>query len=156
MAHVLVELALDAVLLRDTPTLADEFYRDFAAADFGQITRWTETMVCQPLPALPAVLTRFADSRYLYQYGEDEGVATGLSHLCRRARQDTFEGENYVRLVAVVGQTIAAIKGQALGLLEESRAVLMMSSASLRKATGTGSAGLLLSGSASGTHDKSA
>ena len=125
VAHVLVELALDAVLLRDTPSLADEFYEAFDAADYAHITRWTEGILGQPLPKLPIVLARFAGSRYLRQYEQDEGVATGLSRLCARARQDTFEGENYARLVAVVKQAVEAVEGRAEALLAETGAALM-------------------------------
>ena len=124
VAHVLVELALDAVLLRCDTTVADDFYRAFAAADRADVTRWTEAVVGQPLPDLHTVLTRFAGSRYLRQYEQDEGVATGLSRLCARARQDTFKGENFARLVAVVGQTVAALKGQTEALLGETGAKL--------------------------------
>lgn len=124
VAHVLVELVLDAVLLRRDPAIADDFYAAFAAADYSSVTRWTEAAVGQSLPSLPAVLTRFAASRYLCQYGEDEGVATGLSRLCARARQDTFEGANYARLVGVVGQTVAAVGERAAALLRETGAVL--------------------------------
>ncbi len=123
VAHVLTELALDAVLLRRDPTVADGFYAAFAA-DYAQVTGWTEAAVGQRLPDLPAVLARFAASRYLYQYGEDGGVATGLSRLCARARQDTFEGKNYGRLVAVVGQTVAAVGSRAMALLGETGAIL--------------------------------
>ena len=124
LAHVLVELALDAILLRGDSSTADDFYAAFAAADRARVTRWTEAAVGRPLPDLPAVLTRFARSRYLYQYAEDEGVATGLSRLCARARQDTFEGENYARLVAVVGRTVAALEGRVAALLRETGDVL--------------------------------
>lgn len=119
LAHVLTELALDAVLLRADPTIAAEFYAAFAGADFAAVTRWTENAVSSPLPELPAVLTRFAHSRYLYQYREDEGVATGLSRLCARARQDTFEGANYGRLVKVVNETVQGLEGRAAALLAE-------------------------------------
>lgn len=119
LAHVLVELALDAVLLRNDPVIGKSFYAAFANADFAAVTEWTEAVVGQPLPHLPAVLTRFAQSRYLYQYAEDEGVATGLSRLCARARQDTFEGENYNRLVAVVRQAIEILEECAGNLMGE-------------------------------------
>lgn len=135
VAHVLTELALDAVLLRRDPTIADDFYTAFAAADRACVTRWTEAAVGQPLPGLPAVLTRFARSRYLYQYAEDEGVATGLSRLCTRARQDMFEGENYARLVTVVGRTVAALEGQTPSLLGETGAVLLKPSPAREFAT---------------------
>ena len=119
VAHVLVELALDAALLRADPAIANGFYAAFTAADFAAVTRWTQQAVGVPLPDLPAVLTRFARSRYLYSYGEDEGVATGLSRVCGRARQDTFEGENNQRLVSVVGETVQALAGRAEEMLTE-------------------------------------
>lgn len=124
LAHILTELALDAVLLRGDTTLADDFYAAFAAADRDAVTRWAEAAVSQPLPDLPVVLSRFARSRYLLSYGEDAGVAEGLSRLSARARQDTFEGENFTRLVAVVKQTVAALEGRTEALLEETAAVL--------------------------------
>ena len=119
LAHILAELALDAALLRSDPTIAGRFYTAFSAADYTQVTRWTETTVGRPLPTLPAVLERFAESRYLLHYQEDEGVATGLSRLCARARQDTFEGQNYAQLVKVVRDSVRAIERQAEALLEE-------------------------------------
>ena len=119
LAHILVELALDAVLLRTDATIADGFYETFAAGDYEGTTRWTEKTVGQSLPELPAVLTRFEQSRYLVHYQEDEGVATGLSRLCERARQDTFEGKNYARLVEVVRQTVRVLEGRAQAMLAE-------------------------------------
>jgi hypothetical protein len=116
LAHVLAELALDAALLRAEPSLADEFYDAFARADRAAMARWAEGAVGAPLPALPGVLTRFARSRY------DAGVAEGLSRLCARARQDTFEGANFARLVSVVGQAVAALAPQAPALLSETAA----------------------------------
>ena len=131
VAHVLVEMALDAVLLRAEPPLADHFYTAFAGADFAAVTRWTEAAASAPLPALPAVLDRFARSRYLLSYREDGGVAEGLSRLCGRARQDTFEGENFAKLTAAVGQTAEMLQGRAGGLLAETASAV--SSPILRK-----------------------
>ncbi len=89
LAHVLAELALDAVLLRADPTVADGFYAAFADADFARRHALDGNAVGKSLPELPGVLTRFARSRYLYSYAEDEGVATGLSRVCARGRGRT-------------------------------------------------------------------
>ncbi len=124
VSHVLTELVLDALLLRADASIVNDFYAAFAAAAPDTITRWTETTLGIPLPDLPVVLTRFARSRYLYTYAEDEGVATGLSRVCARARQDTFEGENYTRLVEVVSKTTAALTGCREALLAETAAAL--------------------------------
>lgn len=122
VAHVLTELVLDAALLRAGPELADRFYGAFTAADFDGATRWAEGVTGRTLPHLPRVLTRFAASQYLRHYAEDGGVATGLSNLCRRAGQDTFEGENFARLVRVVGQATAQMPAHIPALFSETAA----------------------------------
>ncbi len=104
VAHVLTEMVLDAALVREDPALADRFYGAFAGADFVLSSRWAEEVTGRPLPHLPRVLMRFADSQYLRQYAEDDGVATGLSNTCRRTGQDIFEGKNFSRLISVVRQ----------------------------------------------------
>ena len=122
VAHVLTELVLDAVLLRAEPSLVDRFYKAFAAADSDAAALWTEAVTGRDLPRLPHVLTRFAQSQYLRHYAEDDGVATGLSNLCRRAGQDTFEGKNFSRLVHVVGQAAAWMPKHVPVLLSETAA----------------------------------
>ena len=124
VAHILAELALDAVLVRTDPSIADSFYSAFNEANYAVVTRWTEDVVGKHLPHLPSVLARFAESHYLLHYQEPEGVATGLSRLCGRARQDTFKGENYGRLVEVVEKSTAALESQAEALLEETAEVM--------------------------------
>jgi hypothetical protein len=127
LAHVLVELALDAVLVRADPGIAEGFYQAFSDTDFKAVTRWTEVVLGKPLPHLPSVLTRFAESRYLLHYQEPEGVATGLSRLCGRVRQETFERENYARLVEVVQKSIAVLESQAEELLDETAEAVQIS-----------------------------
>ena len=122
VTHVLTELVLDAVLLRADPALAERFYGAITAADFSSATQWTEAVTGRTLPHLPQVLTRFADSQYLRHYAEDDGVATGLSNLCRRAGQDTFEGKNFTRLVGVVSQAADQMPKFVLSLFSETAA----------------------------------
>ncbi len=122
VAHVLTELVLDAALLRADPALADRFYDAFAVAGFDAAALWTEKATAKPLPHLPYVLKRFAETQYLRHYADDDGVATGLSNLCRRAGQDTFEGKNFARLVSVVRQAAARMPNFIPALLDETAA----------------------------------
>lgn len=122
VAHVLTELVLDAVLLRADPALADRFYGAFAAADVSLAAQWTAEVTGRVLPNLPSVLERFAAFQYLRHYADDDGVATGLSNLCRRAGQDTFEGDNFCRLTQVVGQTAAHLPPFVPALFSETAA----------------------------------
>lgn len=119
VAHILVELALDAALLRSDPALGEEYYAAFAAADFGSIALWTEDAVSRPLPDLPYVLERFADARYLLHYHSNAGVSEGLSRLCARARQDGFVGENFTRLTYLIGEMVESLSPCIPKLLSE-------------------------------------
>ena len=119
VAHVLTELALDAVLLRADPVLGEDFYAAFAQANFEAVTRWAEGETGRPLPHLPEVLARFAASRYLLSYADDTGVAMGLSRTCQRARQDGFEGKNFARLVPMVQEAVVMVAARAEALLSE-------------------------------------
>ncbi len=126
-AHVLTEMALDAVLLRSEPALADNFYAVFAAADRAAVTRWAEELTERPLPNLPSVLTRFVRSGYLRGYANDEGVATEFSILCRRAGQDGFDGDNFSRLVDFTGGIAARLPPYVPALLSETAAGILRS-----------------------------
>lgn len=111
LAHVLTELALDACLIRQEPSLLDTFYAACAEADGEQVTQWAERATVRPLPHLPRTLARFAEFQYLRHYAEDAGVAEGFNRLCQRARQDTFEGGNEPKLVRLTGQIVELMQG---------------------------------------------
>lgn len=125
LAHVLVELALDAVLLRREADLADAFYAAFTAAPLSDIVTWAEVTVGAPLPRLFGVLTRFAQSQYLRTYASDDGVTEGLSRVSVMARQDAFTGDNRRRLERLVSQTIPYVAELAPALLEQTATMLL-------------------------------
>lgn len=125
LAHILVELALDAVLLRREAALSDEFYNAFTAASLAGIVNWTETTLRAPLPLLPGVLTRFTQSQYLRTYAADDGVAEGLSRVSIKARQDPFTGDNRRHLEHLVSQSIPCVAELAPALLEQTAAALL-------------------------------
>jgi len=125
VAHVLTEIALDAAMLRAELFLADRFYDAFAAADFELTRHWTESVTQRPVPDLTFVLARFQKFQYLREYAGDGGVATGLSNVCRRAGQDTFDGENFGRLVGVVGKVVRVLPDFVPAIFSETAAGIL-------------------------------
>ena len=122
LTHILVELALDAVLLRREADLADDFYHAFTAAPLPPVVAWAESTLGIPLPLLPAVLTRFARSGYLRSYAANDGVAEGLSRVSVKARQDALLGDNRRRLSHLVSQAIPVVAALTPALLEQTAA----------------------------------
>jgi hypothetical protein len=123
-AHVFVELALDAVLVRRDPSLADDFYARFAAADLDAAARTAETLVGRSLPELEGTLRRFAGWRYLFDYATDDGLANALHRIGRRAGIEAFlTGYDRATLAGVFGafmpraaQVGPALWGRAAGM----------------------------------------
>lgn len=87
LAHVAVEFALDAFLLRRDPSLADDFYARFAACDLAPAASAIAQMTNQStgVPAILAAIGRFTGARYLYDYTTDDGLACAMNRVCIRA-----------------------------------------------------------------------
>lgn len=81
LAHVFVEIALDGVLIRRDPGLADDLYGQLATVKGNELAQACETMTGRPLPDLPGALARFTSARYLYQYASNEGLARSLDRI---------------------------------------------------------------------------
>jgi len=90
LAHVFVELALDAVLLGRDPTLAEHFYAQFNDVNVQVVADEAAALARRPLPRLAATLARFARARYLFDYATAEGLARALSRVVYRANLAAF------------------------------------------------------------------
>ena len=100
LAHVFVELALDAVLLRRDTALADHLYRQFDATEPEALARQAEALLGRPLPQLPDTLRRFARRRYLFEYADDTGLAGALQRVSHAAGVPNFESAEDRALLA--------------------------------------------------------
>lgn len=91
LAHVFVELALDAALLKETDgQIAAHFYAQFEAADLDGVAAETGAWLGQPLSGLADRLRAFVHARYLFDYATSDGLAGALGGLCRRAGLGDF------------------------------------------------------------------
>ena len=91
VAHVLVELALDAHLLGESPELPDDLYRVLAASLRGDLIARAETLAGQPVPNLRGSIERFLAAGFLRDYATPAGLARSLTRVCRRAGVPNFE-----------------------------------------------------------------
>jgi len=109
LAHIFVEIALDAVLLVRDPDgrfadAAGHFYGQFDRADLPAVAAETETLLGRPLPDLLPSLHHFARARYLFGYATGDGLARALSRVSRRVGLTDFASDDdRARLAAVFG-----------------------------------------------------
>ncbi len=92
MAHVLLELMLDKVLIQEAPTLLDEYYAHYQRnVPFTGVSAATEKVAGNPLPHYSDFLQNFLDKRYLANYLQWEHLQYILSRILRRVGVEHIE-----------------------------------------------------------------
>jgi len=104
IAHILLELILDKVLIKDFPGLLDEYYQHYRnTAPFEDITRSTELVAQKRLPNYEQFLMKFQQNRYLFQYREWSHIAFVLKKILIRVgirERDFLEEKAFFDLMA--------------------------------------------------------
>lgn len=106
VAHVFVELALDAAVLRARPDAADDLYRRLAGVDPEAVAeraaRWLRPEAVAHGLALANTVRRFVAARYLYDYARPDGLAEGIYRIGRRVGLENFASDTDLRALAAV------------------------------------------------------
>jgi hypothetical protein len=85
LAHVLVEMLVDAALIERHPRLLDRFYAAVDALDDDVVTTFVRATTERPLPHVGVFLDRFRAARFLAEYTTDAGVLGCLRGVWLRA-----------------------------------------------------------------------
>lgn len=93
LGHILVELLLDAELMRRDPDRLDAYYRAFDALD-PHLTAWVIDKIANgPALQLAHLIPRFSAERFLYDYAEDAKLLFRLNQVMRRVRLPAIPAE---------------------------------------------------------------
>ncbi|MFM2375526.1 MAG: hypothetical protein RLZZ165_623 [Bacteroidota bacterium] len=85
VAHILIELLLDKVLIQQHPGLLDDYYRQFESlSPFRRLRQSTELVSGHSLPNYESFLAKFVENKYLYHYTENDHLVYILRRLLRR------------------------------------------------------------------------
>jgi acyl carrier protein phosphodiesterase len=92
VAHVLLELLLDKVLIQEEPTLLDEYYAHYKGhSPFATVSSATERVAGKPLPNYADFLEKFLQNRYLGNYRQWEHIQYVLTRILRRVGVERYE-----------------------------------------------------------------
>ncbi len=84
LGHILVELLLDAELIRSDPPLLDRYYESMDGVD-PELVGWVvNQMASRPASELAAFIPLFSAERFLYDYGQDAKLLYRLNTVMRR------------------------------------------------------------------------
>jgi hypothetical protein len=84
VAHILIEMFLDAFWIRDDRGNAERYYAAMEASSFETIQRCVNTITGKPTDRLSAVIERFVDARFLYDYLDHDKLLERLNQVMRR------------------------------------------------------------------------
>lgn len=84
LAHILVEILMDAWLMRRDPTLADRYYASLDALDLDRVVGWLNTWATEPAARLASWIEGFRRIQFLRTYGDDGEVVARLEAVARR------------------------------------------------------------------------
>ncbi len=86
VAHILVEVLLDASLIAEAPAVLDAYYEAVDGVDFVVVAGAVNRMANRPTDQFPDALRRFCNARFLCDYGEDAKLLMRLNNVMRRVR----------------------------------------------------------------------
>jgi hypothetical protein len=115
LAHLLLEVLLDAALLESDRELAPRFY---AALDEAPVDRVARLVAPGDPEGFERWVERFRRARFLLDYATDEGVAFRVEQVLNRARQ-TLGHEGAARLRAALPGLRERIRSETAALTAE-------------------------------------
>jgi len=86
LAHILVELLLDAQLIAHTPGDIDRYYQVMEELDASDVERAVNLMTTRATDALADRITLFCERRFLYDYADDETLLRRLNNVMQRVK----------------------------------------------------------------------
>ena len=115
LGHVLVELLLDAELIRRDPQLLDQYYQVMESLDGDRVEKAVSAMASQPATGLAPLLEVFCRERFLYDYLEDAKLLRRLNQVMRRVGLEQIPAE----AAGLIGQVRSRVADQTDLLLAE-------------------------------------
>lgn len=87
-AHVLTEMMIDRVLIKEAPALAQSFYTDLETADTQIITQYLEAKGVSDTDLFLERLARFNQAKYLLQYEHNKAMVFSLNRIFMYTKAD--------------------------------------------------------------------
>lgn len=84
VAHILIEICLDALAIRDDQSVADRYYHSLQSIPPTTIQDCVNTITGKPTDQLTEVIKRFTDARFLYDYLDRDKLLMRLNQVMRR------------------------------------------------------------------------
>lgn len=113
VAHLVVEVQLDAAIEEAAPGTVDAYYRSLARLDAEEIERVTASLVPAGAAGLARLVRGFLSERFLAEYGDSAAVVRRVDRVVRRARQPSLPAS----MAGVLERTRGVVAARRIELL---------------------------------------
>ncbi|MBN1588439.1 MAG: hypothetical protein JW888_02895 [Pirellulales bacterium] len=113
LAHLLVELLLDAALAAEWPDRLKAYYRALGAIDPDRLQTAFNRMAPRPTLRLAGMVRAVGRERFLSDYRQDDTLMVRLNQVLRRVGLETLPSD-FVRLLAPMRRQTASRKDELL------------------------------------------
>ena len=86
VGHILIEMLLDSFWIRDDDQSAQRYYDAIETVGYETVERCVQVITGKSIDGLPAVMRRFAEARFLYDYLDDDKLLFRLNQVMKRVR----------------------------------------------------------------------
>lgn len=124
VAHIALELMLDALLLTDSVIDAEDFYDRIAAADRQELKRFFELNNVSDVQPFFNFLDEFIESSYLNSYRDAQNIMYALSRICMRLWAEPFNETQKLQLTASLVDYQFSLKNEYISIFYEIDSVL--------------------------------
>lgn len=115
VAHVLLEILLDRIIIKKYPEIPDRFYNDLDVIGEDTVSSFFANMDSQVPDRLFRMLARFKEHRYLYSYVDDERLFFALNRIMERGGQIPYPDS----VLPVFSMAVAEMESTLFPLFEE-------------------------------------
>ncbi len=98
VGHIVIEMLLDALAIRDDRSIAEKYYAAVAGVDAGEVQRAVVAISGKPVTKLASVIARYVDAAFLYDYLTPEGMLFRVNQVMNRVGLNPLPAETTVWL----------------------------------------------------------
>ncbi|WP_207428605.1 hypothetical protein [Pedobacter sp. SYSU D00535] len=119
VAHIALELMLDALLLTESVLEAESFYEQIAAADQLALNQFLKINQVEQTDRFFRFLDEFIEASYLNSYREANNIMYALTRICMRLWSDPFSETQKLQLTSVLIDYQRRLKDEFMEIFNE-------------------------------------
>ena len=117
IAHILLELLIDRVIILNDVMVAKNFYSDLLDTDLEALDNFFIKETAEHLDGFKSLVSRFRSDQYLYKYKDNEALLFALNRVMSRVNmQPVTDAPDKKLFIEVISQTQKRLSGDFLSI----------------------------------------